>query len=477
MDKWQFTDELIQSCRQLSVSAVISSRIEIKYNGSNSLALCPFHNDNKLGSFVITDSKSIWKCFSCGEGGDAIVFLANLEGIDYIEAAYRLGLEFGLITQHDFDNYYGSRRYKKDDVVRIQKRYSELDKKRLESNIAEPAILNKVFRLFINECKLDELHKNHLIHERGLTLGQIEESRYFTFPTRSITRSFVKEVVKEFGNDEVLRTIPGFFWSQEDAKWLFPKYKGIGIPIVNSFGEIVGIQIRRDDSADKEKRYVWFSSSFAMNHEKFEHGTSSGAPIDVVYPDVITNNSVIVTEGRFKAQILAKSTGSVTFSVQGVGSWKGIIKELERLALADKPQFNYIHEDYRPSLVLSAFDADMSKNVQVFEQLKRMTDAIEEKRYPVYYLFWDEKLGKGADDIILNGHKSSIQRYDKSIWDKKFENMIQTICREEGIEEKDVKKVSKDKVLEYFIEEFDDIKPLPANQISAFHKKLLSNID
>ena len=39
---------------------------KIKRRGGTVLALCPNHNDTKLGSFVINEDKGIMKCFSCG---------------------------------------------------------------------------------------------------------------------------------------------------------------------------------------------------------------------------------------------------------------------------------------------------------------------------------------------------------------------------------------------------------------------------
>lgn len=477
MDKYQFTDELIQNCRRsIPVSSVVASYEHIKHNGQNVLALCPFHADEKMGSFVATDSKHIFKCFSCGAGGDVIRFVSMKEPeYDYIGAAYKLGLEYGLITQSDYDFFYTKRRYKADDAIRLQKRYEKEDKYKFENNIAENEILDKVFRLFVKECKLSSEHLRHLKEERGLSDKQIEEGLYFTYPTRSVLRPFLKSIREEFGNEDVLQKIPGFFWSQEDAKWLFPKHKGIGISIINAIGQVVGIQIRRDDADEKMSRYVWLSSSFAQNHENYEHGTSSGAPVDVVYPDVIKNNSVIITEGRFKAQVLADTTASVVLSVQGVNAWKGIVKSLEQLSKSEIAASRY-EGVYRPSVVLSAFDADMSKNVQVFQQLRRMSDYIQDKRYPTYYLYWDEALGKGADDVILNGHKSAIKRYDKSVWDNKFDVMIKEICATEGIEEKDVKKVKKDRILEFFNKHFDGHQPLPAQEMSEFHKELLAMV-
>ncbi len=104
-----------------------------------------------------------------------------------------------------------------------------------------------------------------------------------------------------------IKNIPGFYFDIKRNQYTFAQYKGIGIKIRNTKGEIVGIQIRKDKKRNKQdQRYIWFSSSFANleeNKDKYKLGTGAGSPIDVVYPSQITNNPTLaITEGRFKAE-------------------------------------------------------------------------------------------------------------------------------------------------------------------------------
>jgi hypothetical protein len=43
------------------------------------LYLCPFHDDHDVGSAFFNDEKELYHCFSCGEGGNLIEFIAKLE--------------------------------------------------------------------------------------------------------------------------------------------------------------------------------------------------------------------------------------------------------------------------------------------------------------------------------------------------------------------------------------------------------------
>ena len=64
---------------------VIQDFIKLTQNGVNYKGLCPFHNE-KTPSFTVSKAKNIYKCFGCGEGGNAVNFIMNLEQLTYPEA-------------------------------------------------------------------------------------------------------------------------------------------------------------------------------------------------------------------------------------------------------------------------------------------------------------------------------------------------------------------------------------------------------
>lgn len=54
------------------------------------MALCPFHNDKKPGSFHINQETGSFKCFSCGEHGDLISFLMKRYNLNFKQAIIKL---------------------------------------------------------------------------------------------------------------------------------------------------------------------------------------------------------------------------------------------------------------------------------------------------------------------------------------------------------------------------------------------------
>ena len=77
------TIEKIKS--QTDIVDIISETVSLKRAGRNYMGLCPFHND-KSPSFSVSQDKQIYKCFSCGEAGNAITFVMKQKNMNFIES-------------------------------------------------------------------------------------------------------------------------------------------------------------------------------------------------------------------------------------------------------------------------------------------------------------------------------------------------------------------------------------------------------
>ena len=75
------------------IEEVVSDYVTLKKRGANLIGLCPFHNE-KTGSFTVSPSKGIYKCFGCGAHGHAVNFVMEIEQCSFAEAIKQLGKKY-----------------------------------------------------------------------------------------------------------------------------------------------------------------------------------------------------------------------------------------------------------------------------------------------------------------------------------------------------------------------------------------------
>ena len=86
-------EEVIGDCLGAYSSA---NRTGLKKVGVRYEALCPFHADKSLGSFVVYPRGNCYKCFSCGARGGVVDFLMNHEKLSYPDAIRWLGKRYNI---------------------------------------------------------------------------------------------------------------------------------------------------------------------------------------------------------------------------------------------------------------------------------------------------------------------------------------------------------------------------------------------
>ena len=141
-------------------------------------------------------------------------------------------------------------------------------------------------------------------------------------------------------------------------------------------------------------RYVWFSSANFCPPDYVVQGQSPGTPIAFVDLYQRNGTTLFITEGIFKAIAINKCYGCPVLAVQGVGNFKDIVNDLK-----------VVIEKYpRLQRVLIAYDADFINNANVTAQAVRLyRTMLESVPNLIYqYVLWDEKYGKGFDDLISN---------------------------------------------------------------------------
>lgn len=88
----------------IDIVNLVSEYIPLKKSGTNHVGLCPFHNE-KTPSFTVSETKEIFHCFGCGEGGDGVTFIMKKENLDFPEAIKFLADKYGItITENPVED-------------------------------------------------------------------------------------------------------------------------------------------------------------------------------------------------------------------------------------------------------------------------------------------------------------------------------------------------------------------------------------
>ena len=227
-----YSPDLIESVlHSADIVAVISSYINVEKRGRSHLAVCPFHDD-KNPSLNISQEKQIFKCFSCGAGGNAITFVQRYERISYPEAIRK--------------------------VAEI-------------SGFADPRLIEEAPKIEIDPGKkklYDCINDLNAFYQYGLSTPEGAVARDY-LKTRHIDETQQRKygIGYSLQNGELtVRFLLGkghSLKSIEDIGIAFAKIEGtsdsnagrITFPIFDPHGQVVGFSARRLDSIH-EKKYV-----------------------------------------------------------------------------------------------------------------------------------------------------------------------------------------------------------------------------
>ena len=78
----QTTERILSTA---NIVEVVQDYITLTKRGNNHIGLCPFHHE-KTPSFSVNQARGIFKCFGCGEAGNAAKFIMKIEQVGFTDA-------------------------------------------------------------------------------------------------------------------------------------------------------------------------------------------------------------------------------------------------------------------------------------------------------------------------------------------------------------------------------------------------------
>lgn len=262
----------------MRVEDVVGEFVALKRKGPRYLGLCPFHNE-KTPSFNVSPQLGIFKCFGCGEAGDAITFLQKHEHLSYVEAIRWLAKRYGIEVQEE----------------------EATPEQQLEQSERESLAVIQQWAMEWTEHQLWESEEGRRVglayfHERGFTDHTIRTFRLGYVPAAgnafaqaALAHGFLPELLEKAGwikrRDDAARTPWDFF----AGRVTFPVLGLTGQPIA------FGARTLREDkklpkyfNSPESLLYVKSRSLYGIHHAKKAIAEQGVCYLVEGYTDVIS---------------------------------------------------------------------------------------------------------------------------------------------------------------------------------------------
>ncbi|MGH2822228.1 MAG: DNA primase [Thermoleophilaceae bacterium] len=99
-----FTRDSIDRLRDaVDMVDLVGAKTDLRRVGSRFTGLCPFH-DERTPSFSVNADEKLFYCFGCQAKGDAIGFVEQTEGLDFVDAVELLAERYGVRLERENDD-------------------------------------------------------------------------------------------------------------------------------------------------------------------------------------------------------------------------------------------------------------------------------------------------------------------------------------------------------------------------------------
>lgn len=255
-----------------------------------------------------------------------------------------------------------------------------------EMERASDVVLDRAYRALLAQCGLSPAHRDAL-RARGLLDSHIEQAGYATLDLGG-RAALARAVVEAVGEDNAAR-VPGYALRSDGLRnWAsIAGSPGLLVPCRNLAGQIVGLQVRRDNPSPEQGKYAWLSS-------RAQRGASAASVVHVPVFAPADRAEVVITEGPIKADVSTVLTGRFVVAIPGVSAWQRAVD---------------LCAEIKPRLVWVALDADVAVNRHVALALDKLRAGLESAGIACRALRWPMSEGKGLDDL-LSRHRDGFER-------------------------------------------------------------------
>ena len=270
------------------IEDVVGDYVSLKKRGANLIGLCPFH-DEKTGSFTVSPSKGIFKCFGCGKAGHSVGFVMEIEQCSYVEAIRQLAKKYH---------------------IEIEERELTTEEKQKQDDRESMFIVNEFANKWFHEQLWNTSEGNAVamsyLRQRGLREDIIRKFQIGYSPEKVALWDVAKKkgfqekyLLNDSQNAPYIGT--GVCGKSENGK-LYDRFRGrVMFPFLSISGKVVGFSGRLMVKNDKVGKYV--NSPTSLIYEK--HNELFG--LYQAKQAISKNNSCYLVEGQMDVIQLVQS--------------------------------------------------------------------------------------------------------------------------------------------------------------------------
>ena len=270
------------------IEDVVGDYVSLKKRGANLIGLCPFH-DEKTGSFTVSPSKGIFKCFGCSKAGHSVGFVMEIEQCSYIEAIRQLAKKYH---------------------IEIEERELTAEEKQKQDDRESMFIVNEFANKWFHEQLWNTPEGTAVamsyLRQRGLREDIIRKFQIGYSPEKATLWDVAKKkgfqekyLLNDADNAPYIGT--GVCGKSENGR-LYDRFRGrVMFPFLSISGKVVGFSGRLMVKNDKVGKYV--NSPTSLIYEK--HNELFG--LYQAKQAISKNNNCYLVEGQMDVIQLVQS--------------------------------------------------------------------------------------------------------------------------------------------------------------------------
>jgi DNA primase catalytic core len=293
-------DESVERVKAaMEILPVVEDVVRLRKTGGSYKGLCPFHQE-RTPSFNVSPARGTFKCFGCGEGGDAITFVEKTENVDFVDAIELLARRFGVELEYEEASPEQEQKRRRDERLRaLLERAAEFYSRLLwESELGAPA--------------------REYLASRGLGEEVCREFRLGYAP--GAARLASRAVQEGYTRDELLAV--GLANSRGNDYF----QRRIAFPLADARGRVRGFQARRlHDDDPLQAKYVNTREGELFRKGDLLYG------LDTARQAIAREDRAVVVEGNTDVIALRQAGFAAVVASMGTALTEAQLRELARL--------------------------------------------------------------------------------------------------------------------------------------------------